>query len=160
MLKILFLIPFALIFVQDLRDRMISILYPILIFIAGLSWLIYDFFTYELLQPTLNFCVNLVLTAIILLSLNIYIKIRKGKHKKLAQFFGWGDILLLFCLTPLLPYKFFILSILTAVIFSLIYGFIQSKKGGAPKLAKLKIPFASWLSASCVLFFLFKSNFV
>lgn len=139
---------------------MISMAFPLMIFTGGISWLVYDFVRFNLPEPLLHFIINLVLATIITLSLSIYIKIFKGKQRRLSEFFGWGDVLLIYCITPLFEYQTFLYTILGGVIISIIYAFLMSIFRKGHRINVLKIPFAAWLSVAVSVFIISNNNFL
>ncbi len=134
------------IFFQDFRTRMISVILPVALFLIGVSNLIYDYWHSNRVDLLIITGINICFIGIILLSLNVYIKIRYGNRAKLLERFGAGDVILLFAITPLVSLETILIIVVIAALIGIGHFILMGRKTAPKNRLQIKIPFASWLS--------------
>jgi len=146
-LEILAVLVLLLIFLQDVRSRAVHwFLFPVL---AGLLTIIrlYDHPWFAIWQVA---SINMGFLAVQLLILTVYFSLKNKKWINITrQLLGWGDVLLLICLTVYLSalnFLFFYMVSLTGVLL-LWLGW----QGVSPKKSKY-IPLAGFQSLIFILF--------
>jgi hypothetical protein len=127
---------------QDFRYREIWWFTPPLLFIGG--------FAYK--WETLNwqhFVFNFLFIGIMIGLLMIYVRFRFGSNNLFKEYFGLGDVLLLFAITPLFSFPFFIYFFTGGTIISLI-GYLVLTLFKEQK----SIPYAGYISFCTIAFLL------
>lgn len=138
LLKIVLIILFILIFIQDYKDRLV---YWLLYFFVGVASLCLQlsFFLWQIVatQVFLNCCFILVLIATIFLYSNFF-----KKQKFLNHSIGVGDIFLFFSTAFMFPTITFIVLFIFSLIFSLTVHMLLIKK----KSMHITVPLAGYMS--------------
>lgn len=125
---------------QDFRYREIWWFTPPLLFISGLI------FQWKLLNWE-HFLFNLLFISFVVSFLVVYVRIRFSSKNLLKDYFGLGDVLVLFALTPLFAFPFFIYFFTFSTIISLIGFFLVSVFK-----AQKSIPYAGYISLCTIVF--------
>ena len=142
--EVLILAVLLLIFVQDMMSRSVYwALFPLLAILFILLRLLSHQYFADIGQSTL---INLSFLAIQLLLVSAYFSLKKGWWVNItAGLLGWGDVLFLLCsavyLSVLNFFLFYLLSLLTALLFWLTVQLIVNKKSRQIPLAGLQALF-------------------
>lgn len=142
MILIALIAVLATIVYQDFRYREIWWFTPPLLFIGAC------FYKWQTLDWQ-QFGFNFLFTGILIGFLAVYVRIRFGSNNLFKEYFGLGDVFLLFAITPLFGFPFFIYFFTCATIISLIGHLILILFK-----ARKSIPYAGYVSACTIAFLL------
>lgn len=118
-------IPLVCMIIEDFRQRAISIIHILLLFVFSFG---YSFYAYSWHIVLENCILNFLLLLYLFLSVTIYFFIRKKNPKTLFKnYFGIGDAFYLCALTPIMALKPYLLFLLLSMITSLIWWFFKLK---------------------------------
>jgi hypothetical protein len=118
-------IPLVCMIIEDFRQRAISIIHILLLFVFSFG---YSFYAYSWHIVLENCMLNFLLLLYLFSCVTIYLFIRKKNPKALFEdYFGMGDALYLCALTPMMGLKPYLLFLLLSMITSLIWWFFKLK---------------------------------
>ncbi|MDL2319686.1 hypothetical protein LJC45_00945 [Alistipes sp. OttesenSCG-928-B03] len=134
---LILLLPLAVLIVGDFRRREVSLVWLIALAVVSVA---VSLGRYGIWPTVVNVAANLFLLFYLAIGVIIYIRIKSGRWQNpLREYIGTGDLVFMLAITPLFELRGYVLFLIGASVFSLVWMLAVRAVCGRPKT----IPFAA-----------------